>query len=84
MCPVPVTTSETSYGPTMASTICAANAAGLRAAELCGLQVGDVLLPEPSLNPNAPTRRRTDSHRAYGCTALPARDKGRIPWAIPK
>lgn len=30
--------------------------AGLRAAELCGLQEGDVLLPEPSLNPNAPTR----------------------------
>ena len=30
--------------------------AGLRAAELHGLQVGDVLLPEPSLNPNAPTR----------------------------
>ena len=27
--------------------------AGLRAAELCGLQVGDVDLPTPSLNPNA-------------------------------
>ncbi|MEO3761215.1 site-specific integrase [Mycobacterium sp. B14F4] len=30
--------------------------AGLRAGELCGLQVGDVRLPEPSRNPNAPTR----------------------------
>ena len=30
--------------------------AGLRAAELAGLQVGDVELPEPTLNPNAPTR----------------------------
>jgi integrase len=27
--------------------------AGLRAAELCGLQVGDVEVPPPSLNPNA-------------------------------
>ena len=30
--------------------------AGLRAGELCGLQTGDVLLPEPSLNPNGATR----------------------------
>ena len=30
--------------------------AGLRAAELCGLQVGDVELPPAALNPNAPTR----------------------------
>jgi len=30
--------------------------AGLRAAELCGLQVGDVDLPTPSLNPNAPVK----------------------------
>ena len=30
--------------------------AGLRAAELAGLQVGDVDLPTPPLNPNAPTR----------------------------
>lgn len=29
---------------------------GLRAAELAGLQVGDVELPKPSLNPNAPTK----------------------------
>lgn len=29
---------------------------GLRAAELTGLQVGDVILPKPGLNPNAPTR----------------------------
>jgi integrase len=29
---------------------------GLRAAELAGLQVGDVILPSPSLNPNAPTK----------------------------
>lgn len=29
---------------------------GLRAAELAGLQVGDVELPAPSLNPNAPTK----------------------------
>lgn len=28
----------------------------MRAAELAGLQVGDVQLPEPSLNPNAPTK----------------------------
>lgn len=30
--------------------------AGLRAGELAGLQVGDVTLPPPSLNPNAPVR----------------------------
>ena len=30
--------------------------AGLRAAELAGLQVGDVELPPPSLNPNAPAK----------------------------
>ncbi len=30
--------------------------AGLRAAELCGLQVCDVDLPEPTLNPNAPAK----------------------------
>jgi len=30
--------------------------AGLRAAELCGLQVGDVELPEPTINPNAPAK----------------------------
>lgn len=29
---------------------------GLRAAELGGLQVGDVLLPSPALNPNAPAK----------------------------
>jgi integrase len=29
---------------------------GLRAAELAGLQVGDVELPEPSINPNAPAK----------------------------
>ena len=29
---------------------------GLRAAELAGLYVGDVDLPEPSINPNAPTK----------------------------
>jgi integrase len=29
--------------------------AGLRAAELAGLQVGDVTLPEPALTPNAPS-----------------------------
>lgn len=29
---------------------------GLRAAELAGLQVGDIELPEPSINPNAPTK----------------------------
>lgn len=29
---------------------------GLRAAELAGLQVGDVELPDPSVNPNAPTK----------------------------
>ena len=29
---------------------------GLRAAELAGLQVGDVTLPKPSLNPNAPAK----------------------------
>jgi integrase len=30
--------------------------AGLRAGELCGLQVADVELPPPSLNPNAPVK----------------------------
>ena len=30
--------------------------AGLRAAELCGLQVCDVQVPEPTLNPNAPAK----------------------------
>jgi integrase len=30
--------------------------AGLRAAELCGLQVGDVELPAPTINPNAPAK----------------------------
>lgn len=30
--------------------------AGLRAGELDGLQIGDVHLPEPSINPNAPTK----------------------------
>ncbi|CAN5672064.1 hypothetical protein BH09ACT7_BH09ACT7_37490 [soil metagenome] len=30
--------------------------AGLRAGELCGLQVADVELPPPSLNPNAPAK----------------------------
>ncbi len=30
--------------------------AGLRAAELCGLQVGDVDLPTPTINPNAPAK----------------------------
>ena len=30
--------------------------AGLRAGELAGLQVGDVDLPEPSMNPNAPAK----------------------------
>src|ERR1700730_2609125 len=30
---------------------------GLRAGELAGLQVGDVVLPPPSINPNAPTSR---------------------------
>lgn len=29
---------------------------GLRAAELAGLQVGDVELPDPAVNPNAPTK----------------------------
>ena len=32
---------------------------GLRAAELAGLQVGDVSLPKPSLNPNAPAKPGT-------------------------
>ena len=32
---------------------------GLRAAELAGLQVGDVILPKPGLNPNAPTGPRS-------------------------
>ena len=30
--------------------------AGLRAGELCGLQIADVELPPPSLNPNAPAK----------------------------
>jgi integrase len=32
---------------------------GLRAAELAGLQVGDVTLPKPSLNPNVPAKPGT-------------------------
>jgi hypothetical protein len=31
---------------------------GPRAAELAGLQIGDVFVPDPSLNPNAPVKQK--------------------------
>jgi integrase len=46
--------------------------AGLRAAELAGLQVGDVELPEPALNPNAP-RRPQQGHDDAGHLCPPVR-----------
>jgi integrase len=56
--------------------------AGLRAAELGGLQVGDVVVPPKSLNPNAPAKRGSlrvaRTARAIGAEMkyLPTKTKG--------
>lgn len=55
---------------------------GLRAAELAGLQVGDVSLPGPSLNPNAPVKpgtvrvERTIAWAGATATTVPPKTKG--------
>ena len=50
--------------------------AGLRAGELAGLQVGDVDLHEPPLNPNAPVKPGTPAGRAHRADA---RDADALP-----
>jgi integrase len=64
---------------------------GLRAAELAGLQVGDVELPRPSLNPNAPTKpgvlrvERTARLVGTSMTYLPPKTKGsrrKVPLTV--
>jgi integrase len=55
---------------------------GLRAAELAGLQVGDVNVPKPSLNPKAPTKpgtvrvERTIAWVGGELVAVPPKTKG--------
>jgi len=56
--------------------------AGLRAAELCGPQAGDIELPDPLPNPNAPrpttgTAHDTAAERCAGLSS--AQDQGQPP-----